>query len=189
MRRPALIVALLAVTALSAAGCGQGSPSPSPTGGTTVTAAAAPASGRSALRHVQGQRNQLLGGGEAAFKARLAALRGHPVVVNVWGSWCPPCRAEFPIFQRASARLGDRVAFLGIDVADNPAKARAFLAKVPVSYPSYQDPNESIAHALGPIEGTPTTFFVARSGKVAYTHVGPYASEATLVADIRRYVQ
>src|SRR5688572_1030754 len=53
------------------------------------------------------------------YEAELRKLRGRPVVVNAWASWCGPCKLEFPIFQRVSTRLGKRVAFLGVDVADN----------------------------------------------------------------------
>src|SRR3954470_3372416 len=76
-------------------------------GGTVPTTAQTAAASRSP---------QLLDG--KGFRARLAALRGKPVVVNIWGSWCIPCRQEFPIFQRVSAAMGKRVVFLGLDTQD-----------------------------------------------------------------------
>src|SRR5262245_46238716 len=57
------------------------------------------------------QANDLLPGGRPGLKSRLRELRGHPVVVNVWGSWCGPCRVELPILQRASLDWGKQVAF------------------------------------------------------------------------------
>ena len=83
--------------------------------------------------------------------ARLAALKGYPVVINKWASWCVPCKEEFGAFQRVSAEYGRRVAFLGIDSEDpKRADARAFLKSFPVSYPSYYDPSgrSESAHRL-----------------------------------------
>jgi cytochrome c biogenesis protein CcmG/thiol:disulfide interchange protein DsbE len=110
-----------------------------------------------------------------------------PVVVNVWASWCSPCRAEFPLFQVASTRLGRRVAFVGVDTLDGASDARAFLAKFPVAYPSYEDPSGAIARSLAPTQGVPITVFLGRTGRVSYFHQGAYRSEADLVSDIRRY--
>ncbi|MDQ6807254.1 MAG: TlpA family protein disulfide reductase, partial [Actinomycetota bacterium] len=135
------------------------------------------------------QRNQLLGGGAGAFKARLSKLQGAPVVVNVWASWCSPCRAEFPLFQVASTRLGRRVAFLGVDTLDAASDARAFLGKFPVAYPSYEDSSGAIARSLAPTQGVPITVFLDRSGRVTYFHQGPYRTEGALISDIRRYAQ
>jgi thiol-disulfide isomerase/thioredoxin len=119
----------------------------------------------------------------------LSALRGIPVVVNVWASWCGPCRAEFPLFQVASVRLGRHVAFLGIDTLDNAADARAFLAKLPLSYPSYEDPSAALARSLAPTLGVPITVFLNRAGRVSYFHDGAYRTEADLSRDIRHYAQ
>ena len=83
------------------------------------------------------QAGQLLGG-ESALAARIRALRGYPIVINAWASWCAPCRSEFGLFASASARYGRRVAFLGADTDDSAGDARTFLAQHPVSYPSYQ---------------------------------------------------
>ena len=78
--------------------------------------------------------------------ARLHSLRGRPVVLNAWASWCPPCREELPLFANASARFGRRITFLGADVEDSAANARRLLAEIPLGYPSYAT---SLA-ALGP---------------------------------------
>jgi cytochrome c biogenesis protein CcmG/thiol:disulfide interchange protein DsbE len=112
-----------------------------------------------------------------------------PVVVNVWASWCLPCRAEFPLFQVASTRFGRRVAFLGVDTLDAASDAQAFLARFPVAYPSYADPSGAIARSLVPTQGVPITVFLDRAGRVAYFHQGAYRSERALASDIRRYAQ
>src|SRR5438093_8486581 len=95
------------------------------------------------------QANQLLPGGSGAFQKRLAELRGHPVVVNKWASWCGPCREEMPWFQRQAAERGKRIAFIGVDSKDSDAAAKQFLNEFPVPYPSYTDPGQDIADVIG----------------------------------------
>ncbi|HET9073139.1 MAG TPA: redoxin domain-containing protein [Solirubrobacteraceae bacterium] len=137
------------------------------------------------LNALHRQAGQLLVG-KGGLMARLRALHGYPVVINAWASWCPPCQAEFPLFASASARYGRQVAFLGANTNDTPGAARGFLAKHPVSYPSY----EATSSQLGPlaaIGGLPTTIFINQSGKVVHVHTGQYDSEGSLDADIQTY--
>jgi thiol-disulfide isomerase/thioredoxin len=118
---------------------------------------------------------------------RLHDLRGHPVVINSWASWCPPCRQELPLLAAAAARDGRRVAFLGLDVNDEPDAARRFLGQHPVSYPSYVDAGGDATTWLGHFVGLPTTIFLDPGGRVVATHTGQYSSAAALAADIARY--
>ena len=133
------------------------------------------------------QANQLLDGGVDAYEARIAALRGYPVVVNVWASWCGPCRFEFPTLQKLSAKYGKRVAFLGIDSQDSADAAKTFLGEEPVPYPSYSDPDQEIKRAIGATLGLPDTAFYDRRGELVYLKQGPYTDHAELRADVRRY--
>jgi thiol-disulfide isomerase/thioredoxin len=152
----------------------------------TVQAGRAP-TGADALPTLRRQANELLDGGPAAFKARLAGLRGHPVVVNQWASWCGPCRFELPFFAKLAARYDGRVAFLGVNSKDNNDDAAAFLKRFPVPYPHFADPDGSVARVFRGGRAFPTTAFYAASGKLAFTHVGGYATEAKLNQDIRQY--
>jgi len=124
---------------------------------------------------------------DATLRSQVQALRGrYPVVVNVWASWCPPCRGEFPILSTVSSQLGRQVAFLGADVSDTPTDARAFLAKHPVSYPSYSDTTSNLSW-LTAIGSTPTTIFINRAGHVTHIQDGSYASLAALRNDVEQY--
>ncbi|HWK17012.1 MAG TPA: TlpA disulfide reductase family protein [Solirubrobacteraceae bacterium] len=133
------------------------------------------------------QANQLLGGGAKAFSARIASLKGYPIVVNKWGSWCGPCQSEFPVYQRVAAAYGRRVAFIGIDGKDRNAAATAFLKQFPVTYPSYTDPDEAVAGTIQARTYYPQTVFIDRSGAITYDHAGPYESAQQLASDIKRY--
>src|SRR5690349_17725735 len=70
------------------------------------------------LAALHDQADELLPGGAAAFRARLRELRGHPVVINKWASWCGPCRAELPILQQVSTERGKQIAFVGLNARD-----------------------------------------------------------------------
>jgi cytochrome c biogenesis protein CcmG, thiol:disulfide interchange protein DsbE len=168
------------------AGCGSGSPkSAAPSAAVTGRAlAGSPAP----LASLHDQSSQILSGGASAFKERLASLKGHPVVVNKWASWCGPCRAEFPMFQRLSVQLGKNVGFIGVNTSDNVGDAKSFLKRYPVSYPSYEDGDGKIAEVFNGIATFPATAFYDASGRLQYMHQGQYPSEQKLRADIKRYI-
>src|SRR5687767_6489962 len=134
------------------------------------------------------QSNELLEGGPEAFRARLAELRGHPVVINKWASWCGPCRAELPILQDLSTERGKEIAFLGVNARDKRPAAERFAAQYPVPYPSYEDPGEAIARALKAPSNFPVTLFVDAQGETVFTHQGGYRSAADLEADIDEHL-
>lgn len=138
-----------------------------------------------ALGSLHQQAGRLLGS-TGALMTRLHALRGYPVVLNAWASWCGPCRSEFGIFASASATYGKRVAFLGVSTNDSPSEASSFLAQHPVSYPSYQSSSTELS-PLGQLEGLPTTIFIGRSGKVVDIHAGQYQTQVALDNDVGRY--
>lgn len=182
--RIALITGLV-LAAVSLAACGVEEPqAPAP-----ARASKAPAGDPAALRRLKADANRLLDGGPAAFKSRLAELRGYPVVVNQWASWCGPCRFEFPFFQRLAAAYEGRVAFLGVDSRDGRRAAAEFLRELPTPFPHYFDKDTSVARLFRGGRAWPTTAFYDRSGRLVGTHIGAYAAEAKLEADIGRYAR
>jgi len=129
------------------------------------------------LRHLQGDE----------FVATVRRLRGYPVLINKWASWCKPCREEFPMLRRMSAKYGDRVAFIGLNAGDSNKKARAFLRKNPTLYPHVIDPAEQISSALRAKGGFPSTIFLDRDANIVTVDFGPFPTEAKLEQAIRRY--
>jgi len=178
---------LIVVVSMALAIAGCGSSQGGDYGGQHPDYATALAGAPAPLAALHRQADRLLPGGKDAYEARIAALRGYPAVVNVWASWCGPCRFEFPHFQRAAADYGKRVAFLGIDTQDSDDAASTFLEEAPVPYPSYTDPGKDIGNAIGASLGLPDTAFYDRSGKLVYLKQGPYDDAAELRADIERY--
>ncbi|HWE32751.1 MAG TPA: TlpA disulfide reductase family protein [Solirubrobacteraceae bacterium] len=178
-------VPVLAVAALIA-GCGTTARNAAPPAATVAhTFRGSPPQ----LASLHAQASELLGGGAQAFKARLAQLRGYPVVVNLWASWCEPCQSEFPVYQRVSVAFGRRVAFLGIDGKDQNAAARSFLHRFPVSYPSYTDPQGAIESAIQAVSYFPQTLYFNRRGTMVYDKAGPYLSVSELQRDISFYLR
>ncbi len=116
----------------------------------------------------------LVGEGLRGEKIDLSTLKGAPVVLNFWASWCPPCEAEQPDLERAAAATRSQgVRFLGVNFRDGKASARAFLDDHKVSYPSLFDPTleQSVLYGVTPVT-LPSTFVLDRQGRVAVRLTG-----------------
>lgn len=107
----------------------------------------------------------------------LAALGGRPVLVNLWASWCGPCREEMPALQAAHEQYGEQVHFLGVDSKDTTEAAAAFLDDIGVTYPQVVDPEGELLDHLG-VPGLPVTVLLDDEGRIAATHVGQLDSES-----------
>jgi thiol-disulfide isomerase/thioredoxin len=106
-----------------------------------------------------------------------ASYRGKIVVLNVWGSWCPPCRGESQTLKYLDEQYGPQgVAFLGDDIQDTPTNALFFLHSEGITYPSVNDANGAVEQRLAiavPINGTPTTLVIDKTGHIAGMIEGP----------------
>ncbi|MEK6531868.1 MAG: TlpA disulfide reductase family protein [Deltaproteobacteria bacterium] len=102
----------------------------------------------------------------------LSSVKGRPVVINFWASWCGPCRSEAGELQNAYLRYrGKGVLFIGIAVDDTTEEAGKFIKEFNLTFPSGLDRNGSIAKAYN-LYGVPMTFVVQRDGVLSYIHVG-----------------
>ncbi|MCO7220297.1 TlpA disulfide reductase family protein [Klenkia sp. PcliD-1-E] len=109
----------------------------------------------------------------------LSRAPGVPTVVNVWGSWCGPCREELPLVQQLADEAGDRVQVLGVVASDTLTAADSFAADAGVTFPNGFDQQNDLLTEEG-LRGAPYTFFVAADGTLAYTETGAVSSLAEL---------
>jgi thiol-disulfide isomerase/thioredoxin len=105
----------------------------------------------------------------------LSRAPGVPTVVNLWASWCPPCREELPLVQQLADVAGDRVRVLGVASLDGASQTASFAGDAGVTFPSAFDGDGEVMAALG-INNLPYTLFLAADGSVAYIQVGRIAS-------------
>jgi thiol-disulfide isomerase/thioredoxin len=116
-------------------------------------------------------------GGGPSVRVR-AAGPGRPTLVNIWGSWCLPCRKEVPALVRLADKAGDRLLIVGIDTIDDPVDALTFAKAMGMHYPSLVDDDKRILRTVAP--GPPVTLLLDAAGHVQYTHLGTLTSSAQL---------
>jgi len=191
MRRAMIVICSLAVAVAIAVGARQaressGAPESAPRALTRAEVSQPIAGAPPQLAALRRRVSDLQDGGVKAFAAQLRALRGRPLVVNMWGSWCDPCRRELPLFQRQANKQGAKVAFLGVDVTDDRDNAIELLQRIPMPYPSFADPRSNIATGRFRARVFPTTAFYDAGGRMTLRQ-GEFANEAKLADAIERY--
>ena len=155
MRR---LAASLAAALLLAAGCGEGVPAPVVVGGPAPEYEAKTIDGA---------------------PASLAALRGKPVLLNVWATWCGPCEKEMPDLQRLHERAGPRglvIVGVSIDQPGDADAARDFARERGVTFPLWHDPDDRVSSTFR-LLGVPTTFLIAPDGTLLWRHTGPVRAD------------
>lgn len=120
----------------------------------------------------------------------LAAYRGSVVVLNFWGSWCPPCRAEATTLAFVAQQYqSSGVKFLGVDVRDNTPSALAFTQSHKITYPSVTDPDDTITldfSSVIPLSSTPSTLVIDKTGHIAGAVYGQvtYQDLSTIIGKV-----
>lgn len=191
-----LTVLMTAVALLVATGC-TADPSPvgpggsttasngtEPTGAAPVLTACPPTTAPAAADSLlAGITLPCLTGGDPVELARL----GRPAVINLWASWCGPCRIELPEFQRVADVAGDELVVLGVVTEDSAAKATALAADLGLTFPSVLDETGQVQGATG-VTALPLTLFVGADGNVRHSYAGPVLTSAGLVDLVRTHL-
>jgi thiol-disulfide isomerase/thioredoxin len=188
--RSVLAAAVVALVAVAAAGCDGGN----------IGANNPGSSGQSFVGHSYESTFYQVGHRPAApavsgttisgQRLSLSSYRGDTVVLNFWGSWCAPCRAEAPALGQLARKLAaQHVKFVGIDIRDQPDSAESFMQTFNVGYPSLSDPADEIAlefHSTVPPAAIPTTLVIDSSGRIAVRIFGAssYADLQSLISKV-----
>ena len=173
MKRAVLVVALLLLT-----GCGQAT-SALPGDGVVVDCS-------SILTVTTKNESVSLECLDGNSTINIGEIKG-PALVNVWGSWCGPCKEEMPIFVDFYSKYREKVSLIGISVEEADAQnARDFIKLYGMSWPNLNDPDGSTRATLG--MGVPITLFIDAQGKVAYRKIGVVTTIKELEKDTRKYL-
>lgn len=182
--------AALTMSAMLLAGCGGSTEAmvQTPTAGagpptlpswvTTPEVPTCPATAATAAGQLPGATLACLDGRSSLALDRLPA---RPYLINLWASWCEPCRQEAPRLAAAAAASAGRVQFLGVDTADGRDPALAFLHDFGISYPQVADPTSEVLHGL-PAPGLPVTLAVDARGRVVYRRIGEISADQLAAA-------
>ena len=125
-----------------------------------------------------------LAGGQ---QVRLGAL-GRPTVINLWASWCAPCREELPTFQRYAARSAGAVLVLGVATEDTLPAARSLVDDLGLTFPMLYDRDAAVRNASGKLAGLPVTIFLDANGVMVYSYNGRALDDATLAGLVERHL-
>jgi thiol-disulfide isomerase/thioredoxin len=178
--------AVVAIAVLAAACASNASaPTPSWSAGAEAVLAACPSPGaRAGGAALPDLSLPCLGASSGAAAVPLRRLTGRPMVVNLWASWCGPCREELPALARLSRTAGDRLRVVGVASLDVPANAVSFAADNRLPFPSLQDRDGDLERGLRR-NGLPVTVLVRPDGTVAYVYQGAPLTDTTLRALVR----
>ena len=186
-RRPA--AALIAAAAVLTGCTSFGDADPAPTGSEQPAASAFeacpeqtddPAAGGSAVPQLS---FDCLGGGSLD----LARAPGVPTIVNLWASWCGPCREELPLMQELADTAGDRLRVIGVVSRDGEPQAESFAADAGTTFPSAFDGEGDLMAELG-LNGLPYTMFLAADGTLVHSELGPVESAEELQQLVAEYL-
>ena len=123
----------------------------------------------------------------AGDEIQLSNLRGRPVVVNFWATWCPPCRAEIPFFQEANRKYNGQAVILGVDDGEPRETVARFAGELGMTYPIPLD-EEGVVSRQYRANSLPTTYFIDRNGVIQHLHIG-IINQAVLESQIEQLLK
>jgi thiol-disulfide isomerase/thioredoxin len=201
--------AVLALLVLVLAGCGAANGHDGPASGSSASSTRGPSlaalrraadlaacphpagqtgrvadSGASTRQHLPALRLPCLGGGAPV---RLAALRGKPMLVNIWATWCGQCQREVPLLHGVFHAAHGRIRVLGVVDVDDSASALDFAAHAGMHYPSVVDKQGMLLRDVGG-RGLPVTLFVSGDGQIVHTRYGPFTSDRQIRRSVHHYL-
>ena len=113
-------------------------------------------------------------------KLRLSALKGRPVVINFWATWCGPCKEEMPLFEAYAKKTGDQVVWLGVNELESAETVNAFIQELNITFPILLDLEGQVAQDYY-VRGYPATYFVDADGIIRAQHLGQIHEELLIV--------
>ena len=138
------------------------------------------------IRSVSVENSITLGCLDGTVGASIDRIAG-PAVINVWGSWCDPCKEEISIFRTFYKKAEGKVALIGVDVEEASIEdGRRFVEKNGITWPNLFDPNGKSRAYFG--MGVPVTWFISSDGTVAYKHIGVLKNEIELISLTSKYL-
>ncbi|GGM33701.1 TlpA family protein disulfide reductase [Dactylosporangium sucinum] len=197
-RRPAAATVLLVAALLALAGCTAATPSPDPaptavpSGPRCIEPAASPAASAAPSKGpaLPAMALQCFEGGRWT---PVSDLGGAPTIVNLWASWCEPCKTELPAVQRVATVGAGKVRVVGIVTKDRHEWAKSVIERQQLTFPMLEDPDQHFAVAVSPLVGKalinlPVTLFVTADGRIAHAYQGPALDEAELRELTQQYL-
>jgi cytochrome c biogenesis protein CcmG/thiol:disulfide interchange protein DsbE len=125
---------------------------------------------------------------DAPGELSLEDLKGKPIVMNFWATWCQPCKQEQPVLDWAAENYKDRVHFVGVVFEDTEQNTRSFIQQFGVTYPQVYDPKSTVAVDYG-VSGVPETYFINRQGIIVKKYIYPFQSPREFAAQIQEILQ
>ena len=180
MNRILSLAIVLITSAILIAGCSIPTPTPTPTPTITPTPTPGPQVGKLApdfqLPNLVGQ------------SISLSDLRGKPVFLNFWATWCGPCLHEMPFIQEIFEEWSDKgLVILAIDIGEAPSKVRDFIQSGNFSFPVLLDTNQNVALEYN-VRGIPTTFLIDKDGIIQEMRVGSFSSTAEIEKSLSKII-
>ncbi len=109
----------------------------------------------------------------------LAELRGKPMLLNFWSTWCVPCKQEQPLLEWAAEKLSSKITFVGVVYEDTTPNVQEYLKNMPSHWLQTLDPQGRMAVDYG-LSGVPETYFIDAAGTIRYKHIGPIDRDTLL---------